>query len=169
MIINRFYFVLKTLRTAEQWLCLLAFLALTSVLFADVVWREVTGSGLHWASEVGLFANTLLVMAGFGLASAQGAHLRPRFSDSWLPASWEPHLVRLGYLLTAIFCGVLCFYAVLMVADTASFGERSVRLGWPVWLAQMILPLAFASAVLRHLSFALWPALAPSPHQVPEE
>jgi len=166
---NKISAVLKMLRSAEQWLCALAFLALTGVLFADVVWREATGSGLHWASEVGLFANTLLVMAGFGLAGAQGAHLRPRFSDSWLPDSWEPQLIRLGYFLTAVFCGVLCFYAVLMVADTAAFGERSVQLGWPVWPAQLILPLAFASALLRHLSFALWPALAPANPGVPEE
>jgi TRAP-type C4-dicarboxylate transport system permease small subunit len=169
MIMNSIASMLEKLRSVEQWLCALAFLGLTGVLFADMLSREVTGSGLHWAGEAGLFANTLLVMAGFGLAGADGAHLRPRFSDSWLPDSWQPQLIRLGYLLTSVFCGVLCFYAVLMVADTAAFGERSVRLGWPVWLAQVILPLAFGSALLRYLSFAIWPALAPLPPTVTKE
>ena len=77
---------LKRLVKAEKWISFVAFTLLITVIFADVVSRELTGSGMHWARQVGVYANIFIVMAGFGLASASGQHLRPRFADGWLPA-----------------------------------------------------------------------------------
>lgn len=153
--------LLKLLRKTEQGICIAAFAVLVAVLFADLIARETTGSGLHWSTEAGVFANVFLVMAGFGLASADGSHLRPRFTDGLLPESWEPLLIRLGFVLTALFCGVLCWYSAAVVIETASFDERSVRIGLPVWLIQLALPMAFASGAIRNLCFAIWPAVAP--------
>ena len=153
--------LLNHLRRTEQGICALAFATLVTVLFTDVLAREITGSGLHWASEAGLFANVVLVMAGFGLAGASDTHLRPRFADEWLPSAWQPLLQRVGYLLTALFCGVLCAYTFSMVLTTAGLEDRSVRLGWPLWAVQAILPLAFGSATVRYVCFGIWPALVP--------
>ena len=155
--------LLRLLQKVEQSVCIAAFAVLVSVLFADLIAREVSGSGLHWSSEAGVFANVFLVMAGFGLASADGSHLRPRFTDSLLPETWTPFLIRLGFVLTAIFCGGLCWYSSVVVVETAAFDERSIRIGLPVWLIQLALPLAFASAVIRNLCFAIYPSLAPVP------
>ena len=154
--------MLHLLRKTEQGICIAAFATLVSVLFADLIAREVTGSGLHWSAEAGVFANVFLVMAGFGLASADGSHLRPRFTDGLLPENWAPLLIRIGFGLTALFCGVLCWYSAAVVIETASFDERSVSIGLPVWLIQLALPLAFASAVIRNLCFVVWPSLAPA-------
>ena len=153
--------VLNGLRRTEQCICALAFATLVTVLFTDVLAREITGSGLHWATEAGLFANVLLVMAGFGLAGAGDTHLRPRFADGWLPSAWQPLLQQVGYLLTAVFCGVLCASTFSMVLTTAGLEDRSVQLGWPLWAVQAILPLAFGSATVRYICFGIWPALVP--------
>ena len=118
--------LLNHLRRTEQGICALAFATLVTVLFTDVLAREITGSGLHWASEAGLFANVVLVMAGFGLAGASDTHLRPRFADEWLPSAWQPLLQRVGYLLTALFCGVLCAYTFSMVLTTAGLEDLSL-------------------------------------------
>ena len=81
--------VLAAIRVVEKTLVVTAFSILVLVVFADVVSREITGAGLYWASQVGVWANVIVVMAGFGLASADGVHLRPRFADNWLPATWD--------------------------------------------------------------------------------
>ena len=88
----------------EKTLCVAAFAVLVAVLFADVISREATAAGLHWASQIGVWANVAVVMAGFGLASASGAHLRPRFLDALLPQSWEPVLGFLQHFCMALFC-----------------------------------------------------------------
>jgi TRAP-type C4-dicarboxylate transport system permease small subunit len=153
--------VLKGLQRLEKLLVVAAFLLLVVVIFADVVSRELTGAGLHWASQIGVWANVLVVMAGFGLASAEGAHLRPRFTDSWLPVSWEPALCRVQHLCMAVFCLAIGLLAARVVFVTWQLGEVSLELFMPVWPVQLFLPLAFAAATVRHLLYAFFPELRP--------
>jgi TRAP-type C4-dicarboxylate transport system permease small subunit len=139
------------------------FLVLIAVVFADVVSREVLGTGLHWARQAGVWANLFVVMFGIGLASAAGAHLRPRFADNWLPARWSGALDRVQDGLMALFCCAFAVVAVGMVYDGWLLGERSAVLGIVVWPFQAIIPLVFAVATFRHGAYALYPALRPDP------
>jgi len=139
-----------------------AFMVLIAVVFLDVASRELTGSGLHWASQAGVYANVVVVMLGLGLASSSGAHLRPRFADGWLPASWQPWLIRIQELLMASFCAGFAVLALIIVSETRALGEVSPVLGNPVWIIQACVPLAFGLATLRHGLYGLWPELRPA-------
>ncbi len=154
--------VLRGLLQVERIIAIAAFGVLVLVLFGDVLSRELSGSGLHWSAEAGVYANVFLVLAGFGMATAQGSHLRPRFADGWLPQAWEPGLQRLGFLLTAVFCACLCAYSIQLVLETLALGERSLRLGWPVALIQLVLPLAFFAGALRNSLYTVYPGLNPA-------
>lgn len=153
--------LLRMLERCERVLALAAFAVLVVVIFADVLSRELTGAGLYWASQVGVWANVIVVMAGFGLASASGAHLRPRFADGWLPAGWGPALMTLQHLCMAVFCVAIGVLAARVVAGSMQLGEVSIDLFVPVWPIQIFLPLAFFAAALRHGIYALSPALRP--------
>ncbi len=158
-------------RLAEAWLAgcgrferavsFVAFCLLIVVVFADVLSRELTGTGLHWARQVGVYANLVVVMFGLGLASATGAHLRPRFADGWLPASWSPWLTRIAELLMAVFCAAFAIVAADVVVETWRLGVRSTVLRTVVWPVQAVIPLAFALAAVRHALYACYPALRP--------
>ena len=156
---------LKLLNKVEQWIGFVAFVVLISVIFADVANRELTGSGMHWARQVGVYANIFIVMAGFGLASAAGDHLRPRFADGWLPASWNMALIRLQEGVMAMFCLAFATVAFQVVAETYSMQERSVVLRVVVWPFQAVVPTAFTVASIRHAIYALRPQLRPSDKQ----
>ena len=153
---------LQQLVKAERWISCIAFAVLITVIFADVVSRELTGSGMHWARQVGVYANIFIVMAGFGLASASGDHLRPRFADGWLPAHWNAGLVRVQEVVMALFCLAFAAVAVQVVGETYSMQERSVVLRVVVWPFQAVIPVAFAVAAVRHALYALRPQLRPS-------
>jgi len=153
--------LLTRLARLEHGVTFAAFVVLIAVVFLDVMARKVTGSGLHWASQAGVYANVIVVMIGLGVASASGAHLRPRFADGWLPSRWNPWLVRLQELLMAVFCGVFAGLGTDIVLETWRLGEVSPVLGNPVWPVQLIVPLAFALAALRHALYAAWPGLRP--------
>ena len=153
--------LLKNLDRCERLLTIAAFIVLVLVVFADVVSREVQGAGLFWASQTGVWANVIVVMAGFGLASSAGAHLRPRFADQWLPVSWHATIETLQHIVMALFCLSLGLLASRVVAGSWQLGELSLDLFLPVWPIQLFLPLAFLAGTLRHGLYAFYPSLRP--------
>jgi len=146
----------------ERAVAICAFSALTLALVADVLRREVTGVGIFAAPRVAVYGMLGAYLAGLGLASSSGSHLRPRFADTLLPAAWRAGAARCGQALTALFC--LCFaaLAVQVAAESHALGEITIVPRWPVWPSQAAFALAFGVAALRHAIFALWPALAPA-------
>ncbi len=157
---------LAGLASIERALVCGAFALMVGVVFADVLARELGSGGLPWARQTGVWANIVVAMFGVGLASGSGAHLRPRFADGWLPASWEPVLERVGEVLTAGFCWAFAALAASMAFESMSFGEKSAILRVPVWPVQGLIGVAFVTAGVRHFLFAIWPELRPKPSNV---
>ena len=151
--------LLHLLRRAEQGLCLCAFFVQATVLFLDLLLRELSGGGLTWARQTGVYAGIVVAMLGIGLASAAGEHLRPRFADRWLPRAWEPAVVRLSEFTTAFICLLFAVFAGQLVAETIQLREISTVLRIPIWPVQMLLPLAFGIAFLRHFLYGCRPVL----------
>ncbi len=155
--------LLLRLQAAERGITFVAFCVMIAIVFADVAVREVTGSGLHWARQIGVYANIFVVMLGFGLASAEAAHLRPRFADSWIPRRLERFMPHVQEGLMSLFCIGVAVIAAGVVLETFELQERSVVLRLLVWPIQAVIPLAFVIAAFRHGCYAIWPALAPQP------
>lgn len=154
--------VLLLISRVEKILCVTAFALLVAVLFSDVVSRELTAAGLHWASQIGVWANVAVIMAGFGLASASGAHLRPRFLDGVFPAKWGVALEFMQHFLMALFCVAIGWVSLTVVFESFRLGEVEITLFWPVWPVQALLPLAFFAAAIRHLIYAVYGGLRPT-------
>ena len=154
--------LLSGLRGMEKILCVTAFALLVIIIFADVVSRELTNAGLYWAAQSGVWANVVIVMAGFGLASADGAHLRPRFADNWLPERWHRLLETLQHGVMSLFCAAAAWLACTVVIESWQLGEVSLDLFVPIWPVQGLLPLALVAAAMRHAIYALYADLRPS-------
>lgn len=154
--------LLQRLARLERAVTLLAFVVLITVVFADVVSRELTGTGLHWARQIGVWANFIVVMFGLGLASTAGQHLRPRFADDWLPDRWSPLMDRLQDAGMALFCLGFAVVALQMTLEGLALQERSAVLGVLVWPVQAVIPLVFVLAAIRHGIYCLYPALRPA-------
>lgn len=152
----------------ERFCCVAAFSLLAFILFIDILLRTLLGHGLSWSHQLGVYANVVVALLGIGLASAKGAHLRPRFADGWLPASWEPFLQRLQPLVSAIIYLIFSVLSCVLIVETWQLQERSTVLQTPVWPVQLFLPLAFLIAVLRQCLFALYPQLQPQPSELAE-
>ena len=153
--------LLSILYEVERAIAITAFALLVVVIFSDVVIRVISGSGLYWARQIGVYANIIKVMFGIGLASAANSHLRPRFADGWLPKSWGPFLEHFSEVLMTIFCIVFAVVAFDLVRETYLLDVRSVVLRIIVWPIQGVIPLVFVLATLRHGLYARWPDLKP--------
>jgi TRAP-type C4-dicarboxylate transport system permease small subunit len=140
---------------------------LVAVLLGDVAKREVTGSGLTWARDVGVLANLVLTMVGIGLASAEGDHLRPRLADRLLPARWESTVTVVQESVMSAFCLGFAIVALRAVVETYGLGEQLPVLAWPVWPLQLIIPAVFLVAAIRHGLLAAFPSLRPGAPSMP--
>lgn len=156
------HLLLRTMMLFERGLTFAAFLILIAVVFGDVLMRELTGNGLLWARQVGVFANVVIVMMGFGLASMDGAHLRPRFADGWTPASWDRVMGRLQEAVMSLFCLGFAIVATGVVLETFELGDMAVVPRIVIWPIQAFIPIAFFLAFIRHGVYAVWPSLRPA-------
>lgn len=153
--------LLKAMRRLEEALAVLAFLVLAVSLLVDVAARELTGSGVLGAPQIGVLGMILAAMAGFGLATDQGGHLRPRFADALIPARLEPFFVRVADLLSAAFYVAIAGVSTVVVVEFHDFGDVQSVLRWPLWPFMMILPFAFTLTGVRHLIYAFAQDLRP--------
>ncbi len=153
--------LLRGLGWLEQATTSLAFLVMVLVLGWDIFGRELLGSGKIWATPVAVYANVFIAFIGIGVASASGAHLRPRFMDTLAPRQAEAFFDRFtdaGFALFAIGAAVLCWR---VMTESIQLQETDPVLQWQIWPFQCFLVAAFAIVVLRHSIYALWPALRP--------
>lgn len=154
--------LLDFLRTTELWVATGAFGVMVLVAAADVALREFTGQGLDGAREAAVLLMVVLVLTGFGLATAAGRQLRPRFADGLTPEAWQPALKRFADLLTALIYLVLAVLAAVLVTQSMQLGEQTPVLRLPSALIQIALPLAFTTGSLRHLIYAYRPEIRPA-------
>jgi TRAP-type C4-dicarboxylate transport system permease small subunit len=156
---------LKWLKGLEATVCVIAFSAAAIALIADVLGREFFGSGIFGAQRFAVWATAISGLVGFALVTAEGGHLRPQFSDKWLPKSIEPHIDRIADLVSAVIFIGLGIYAYDFVMSAYRLGERGMAIPIKVWPIQVILPWMFFSSASRHIIFFLWPSLRPVPKE----
>jgi TRAP-type C4-dicarboxylate transport system permease small subunit len=152
---------LRQLGRAERAIACAAFTVLVIALFLDVLVREIRGTGFSWAREVGVLGNVVLMLAGVGMASAQGAHFRPHFADRWASGRLQAAIGFLQHATTALFCLAFAGVASQAVTETYALGERLAVLRWPIWVFQLLLPLTFLLTGLRHMLMALISSVRP--------
>ena len=153
--------LLQWLDRWERSVCIAAFSLLASVLFADVLLREILGNGLSWAHQTGIYANLVVVLFGMGLATSAGSHLRPRFADHWLPQAWQAAVARLAHALTATFLLLFAGLALQFSLETRALEESATVLRIPLWPMQLLLVVGFSASAVRHICYCLRPELAP--------
>ena len=153
--------ILDAMSRVERVLTTVGFTAMTLILFADVVAREITDSGLITARQYGVYANILVVMFGLGIASSQDAHLRPRFIDNVLPETFKEATKRLKEAVTATFAAGCAVLSTWITLESFQLREISALTGNYIAPFMAIMPAGFAFMALRHSLYAFWPDLAP--------
>ena len=146
----------------EQLGTTLAFGLMVVVLGWDILGREVLGGGKIWATPIAVYANVFLSFIGMGIASAAGAHLRPKFFDKLAPRGCDAVFDRFtdaGFALFCIGAAALCWR---ITTQSVALQETDPVLQWQIWPFQVFLVAAFVLAALRHGIYAAWPALRPA-------
>ncbi len=147
---------------AERVLTVAAFALMAVALLADVISRRVFQTGLIGATEVAVVGMIAVAMFGIGIATDEGAHLRPRLFDRLFPKSAEGLVDRAASFVTGAFFTVFAALSVWMVIESAGLGDRTEIMNFPVWMLQSMIAIAFATNAARSFVFAADPSLKPS-------
>jgi TRAP-type C4-dicarboxylate transport system permease small subunit len=139
-----------------------ALLSVAVALIADVIGREVFGSGVFGAQRYAVFNNAVAGLIGFAIVVHIGGHLRVSAIDGLFPRSWQLPMGRVTDLLSAFICLAFCWFAFIFVRKTALVGDVDPVLGIKVWTVQLVLPYIFAVSALRYFAFACFPKLRPA-------
>lgn len=145
----------------EAAVAVLAYLVVTAALMADIVAREVFGEAIWGIQKVAVYGAVIAGLIGLGLATAKGKHIRPKFTDAWLPESWQANATQLGDLVACATFLYAAWVSVELVQSSYEFNFLAPVLDWPIWPFQMLLPYTFASTALRYAAFAAAPQLRP--------
>ncbi len=165
----------------ERFAAILTFSAIGILMMYDVISRELItpllmkfgiDSGaliLVGSQKIGVYCLIAGAFAGFTVATATGAQLVPKVGFGWAPKSWDATMNRVGDFITAIFLGIVTYYAIVFVKSSASTGLlTSGGLEMMVWKLQTVIPIGFASAAGRYLFYGLWPGTRPIPPEFQE-
>ncbi len=152
---------LKKLRMGEQFVAFLSFSVMALALIFDVLMREASGAGFFGSAQVGVFGMVVASFIGIGLATADGAHLRPRFADNLFPSEWGGVISRVGDVLTAAFYFFVAVVAVAVVRDSFELGDVTSTLRVVIWPFQTAIVIAFFIGGVRHVLYVFFPELKP--------
>ena len=147
---------------AERWITVFAFALMALSLLADVISRRLFMTGLIGATEVAVMGMVAVAMFGVGIATDEGAHLRPRIFDALIPKSMEAVFGRLASVVTALFFAIFAGLSGWMVMESFALGDRTEILRAPIWMLQALIFIAFATNAIRFMIYAINPMTKPS-------
>lgn len=153
--------ILGWVETVEIAVLVFSFAAMTALLLADVIGRELFRQGLFGATYYALYFLILSAMLSFDVAVARDAHLRPTAFDGLVPESWDPAMRRIGHLISAAIAIFVIWGVWIFIAETRFFNEHNPTIRLPLWPMQVPLLLGFGMSFLRHLAYAAFPDIAP--------
>lgn len=111
--------------------------------FVNVVLRYVFDMSLPWAAELTnyLFIWSALFGAAYGFK--QGAHI----SITLLIEKFSPSVMKMfllfANLLSIIYLLLISYFGYKLILMLMDFGEINVDLQIPLWIPQLVIPIAF--------------------------
>jgi len=127
---------------------LIALLALmVSLAGAQILFRNLLDISILGVDQLLRLLVLWIALLGAVAASREGKHIRVDVLARWLPARLRAGTQALTDVFTICVCTVLAWQAVrFMHAETGTMAFGAL----PSWVAQVILPIAFALIALRY-------------------
>ena len=159
-------------RSLAQWIslqlaavenALLAILLSAILLIAtgQILLRNLFSAGLPWADSLIRVLVLWLALVGAVIATRDNAHIGIDVLVRYIPGAARHWLQRFVNLFGAAVCAVIAWYSALLVWLEREDGLLAFA-QVPVWLCQLVMPMAFAAMALHFVLQVFSPS--PDPH-----
>jgi len=147
----------------------LLFFLLTAILLASsqILLRNFFDSGIGWADSALRILVLWIGMIGAMFASRNKKHIRIDILSHYLPDKLRNNIWRVTELITAAVCGIVAYYSIQFIKYEYEDGIIAFA-NVPVWLCEIIIPIAFIIMSMRYFVYAFMPSylLNPEPSDI---
>ncbi len=140
--------LLKFLNKAEENIIAILLVAMTLLVFTDVVMRFGWGSGFLWSQELTLYLAAWFVLFGISYGLKVGAHIGVDAVVNMLPPPFRRFVSALAVVLGLLYCGLFLFGTWIYLQKIYSIGISVEDMHLSGWLAGL-----FSEHVAKVLKF----------------
>lgn len=145
---------LRIVNRAEDGILIVLLTGMIGFAVAQIVMRNFFGTGISWADPLLRILVLWIGLAGAMVATRLDNHIAINVVSRYLPPRARHGARVVVDVFTAGVCALIAWHAARFVAIERSYG--TIAFGHvPVWIAELILPLAFAVIALRYSALAL--------------
>ncbi|WP_024955310.1 TRAP transporter small permease [Sulfurospirillum arcachonense] len=117
--------------------------------FMNVVMRYIFDSSFTWAGELTNYLFMWGALFGAAYGFKKGIHISVTLLLAQLPPAIGKALLIFAHTLSFIYLAAMSYFGYQLVLIIAEFDEMSVDLNIPMWIPNLVLPLAFGAAAFR--------------------
>lgn len=114
------------------------------IAFLQIILRNFFDSGLSWADVTVRHMVLWVGFLGAVIAAIEDRHISLDIFSRMLPQKFKKYVSRLVYFGSSFVCAVLTYASYNFVASERSM-ESELFAGVPVWIAEVVIPVTFAS------------------------
>lgn len=163
-------FLSRLLDRVEEHFCAISLLAVTAVLFTNVVLRYVFRLGFVWSEEFVRYLMIWIAFVGISMATRRGHRLAVDLILHYTPPGVTRVINITVDLLCAFFGVALLYYGYQTVESMRMTVQVSPGMGLPMYVPYLVIPLSGALLTLRFLQSAVanWRSPAAPEDPAPE-
>ncbi|MFD2741450.1 TRAP transporter small permease [Sulfitobacter aestuarii] len=139
------------LNNFESYFCRILLAVFVSLLFVQIVSRELFDYSFSWIEELSVYMFVWFVFFGASYAAKKSAHNRVTFQFGMLPRSWVKWIEGFADLFWIFFNVYFVYLAYDFVFNRMNKFWKSQTLGIEMKWIYMVLPIAFALMTFRVL------------------
>jgi C4-dicarboxylate transporter DctQ subunit len=147
--------LLRVLNKAEESIIALLLVAMTLLVFVEVVMRFGFGNGLLWAQELTLHISAWFVLFGVSYGLKVGAHIGVDAFIKTLPEMGQRLFSVIAVLLSLGYCGLFLYGSWIYLSKMKRIGIELDDPPVQTWVAHSILVIGLTFLSLRLLQL-LW-------------
>lgn len=145
----------RIINKLEESIITLLLVAMTLLVFLDVVMRFIFNSGFMWTQELTLHASAWFVLFGASYGLKVGSHIGMDAFVKLFPSVGRRVLTGIGAVLSLVYCVLLIYGSYIYLSKMKKIGIELEDLPIPAWIAHSILIIGVFIFSIRVLQI-LW-------------
>ena len=129
--------LLRFLHRAEENIIAFLLVAMTLLVFADVVMRFGFGTGFLWSQELTLYLSAWFVMFGISYGLKVGAHIGVDAVVKLLPTGMQRIASSIAIVLCLVYCGLFMYGTWIYLSTMFKLGIGMEDLSFPLWFVHL--------------------------------
>ena len=126
--------IVRMYERAEEGIIAFLLVAMTLLVFLDVVMRFGFGSGFLWSQELTLYGSAWFVLFGVSYGLKVGAHIGVDAAVKLLPLVMQRYVTALAVVLCLAYCGIFLYGAWVYLSKIYTIGVSMDDLRYPMWV-----------------------------------